>query len=663
MLSFTLTGGIAHGQGAYQDSLWQVIRTSEGKEVADAWLALGLELKETRFDSALASLDSAVAIYGELGLQKDWVYTLGHRVIFLDRGAFSTRAEPIAKLIENQLEIIDSVGFRAEVKNAIGNMKARLGQPENAIELYLSAMDEFISVQDTFGQIDCLGNLARLYGTDGSLEKAFQLQDSALSLAGKFSETTFGLKSNIYNNAGTYLLEMGRVEEAKPYLIAGIEVAMKADDSRSLLFPYFTMGEVELAEENFEGALSYFQQSGDILPELTLREEIALAMEAKSISFALQSEFDSSEYWFNKSLLEIDSTDDVLQRLEMFQLRSEIFSTLGDFEHGLQTFREVDRLREKWYSEEKSRQIEELRIEYETGQSEKENEILREMNEATVAENRRNTQFFLAIIALVFTIGLLLAYFVLKLRKLNNKVYTKHKTLVRQNQQLKELTAENELLVGIVAHDLKAPLSKIEGLMGLLSMEGGLSDTQLAALDMMTNVLKAGKDLVADILILSEAGQGRTPGLVQQDLAPIFAELKEQFHDTASRKGIELVLSPPDTPIQPTIHPPYLIRVMDNLLSNAIKFSRNGTKVELSWGKDKDGPWCSVTDQGPGIQKSEIPKLFQRFAKLSNRPTGGESSNGLGLYIVKVLLDATKASIKVETEVGQGTTFLIRFPT
>ncbi len=148
----------------------------------------------------------------------------------------------------------------------------------------------------------------------------------------------------------------------------------------------------------------------------------------------------------------------------------------------------------------------------------------------------------------------------------------------------------------------------------------------------------------------------------RHELAPLFEGGRNQFEKDASQKGIEIRLNRPVEAVQVLIHPPYLNRIMDNLLSNAIKFSRHQTKVDLSWGRDGQGPWCSVTDQGPGIPPPEVPKLCQRFSKLSNRPTAGESSNGLGCYIVKILLDATRATIEVKTEVGKGTSFFIRFP-
>lgn len=662
LLTVSLLAQESYAEKGRLDSLLTIIEHSEGNNKADAWLDLGLDLWPENQSASLKALDSATSIYANLGMQKEWGYSLGQRVVLLTSQADFNKAIPTVALIESQLDLIDSTQFRGTLQNAIGQILEFQGKPEKAMKLFQAANETFQSVQDTLNQIRTLEAQAQIFRSDGLVDMAFEIQEKALGLELAFSKRTNMALANIYNNSGSYLLAMGRIPEAKSYIKLGIGYGRMSGDSASILFPYFTMGEINFAEDNLPAATSYFESAGKLLPYLEGVSDRSLAMEARSILFALETKFDSSEYWLVRTFEESDTAGDIASALETLALRSEVMAKLGEYERGWATFQEVARLREQWYKEEKSRQIEELRVEYKTEKSEKENTMLREANEATQSKNRRNTRFFLTIIVLVLIIVLLMSYFLWKLRKLNKKVFNKHKTLVSQNMQLKELTAENELLVGIVAHDLKAPLSKIEGLMGLLSMEGGLSDTQSSAIEMITNVLNDGKELVADILILSEAGQGRTPGLVRHELAALFEGMKDQFEKPARQKGIEIRLNRPKEPIQVLIHPPYLNRVMDNLLSNAIKFSRHQTKIDLSWGKDGEGPWCSISDQGPGIPQSEVPKLFQRFSKLSNRPTAGESSNGLGLYIVKILLDATKASIEVDTEVGKGTTFLIRFP-
>ena len=105
-----------------------------------------------------------------------------------------------------------------------------------------------------------------------------------------------------------------------------------------------------------------------------------------------------------------------------------------------------------------------------------------------------------------------------------------------------------------------------------------------------------------------------------------------------------------------------MAEVLDNIVSNAIKYSPQGRKVNLKLEEKNASYWISVSDQGPGILPEDRDKLFQKFQKLSAKPTGGESSTGLGLSIVKALADQLGAKIDVESEVGKGSTFAVKLP-
>ena len=104
----------------------------------------------------------------------------------------------------------------------------------------------------------------------------------------------------------------------------------------------------------------------------------------------------------------------------------------------------------------------------------------------------------------------------------------------------------------------------------------------------------------------------------------------------------------------------YLIRVFENLLSNALKFSENGKHIFVSLHQIKDVIELKVRDEGPGISDEDQAKLYHKFQRLSARPTSGESSTGLGLWIVKTVVDKLGGQIECESKVGVGTTFTIR---
>ena len=99
---------------------------------------------------------------------------------------------------------------------------------------------------------------------------------------------------------------------------------------------------------------------------------------------------------------------------------------------------------------------------------------------------------------------------------------------------------------------------------------------------------------------------------------------------------------------------------MDNLISNAIKFTPSGRRIYLDLANGGDGAVFSIRDEGPGISKEDQKKMFRKFQRLSAKPTGGESSTGLGLSIVKSLVERLDGQIDVESQLGKGTTFRIK---
>jgi signal transduction histidine kinase len=104
------------------------------------------------------------------------------------------------------------------------------------------------------------------------------------------------------------------------------------------------------------------------------------------------------------------------------------------------------------------------------------------------------------------------------------------------------------------------------------------------------------------------------------------------------------------------------VQVLDNLISNAIKFSSCGKSVFVHVRGNEHSIYIEVQDEGQGISQEDQKKLFGKFARLSARPTAGESSTGLGLSIVKSMVEAMNGKIWCESEFGQGATFIVELP-
>jgi signal transduction histidine kinase len=137
-------------------------------------------------------------------------------------------------------------------------------------------------------------------------------------------------------------------------------------------------------------------------------------------------------------------------------------------------------------------------------------------------------------------------------------------------------------------------------------------------------------------------------------------DVAESNRTLAARKGQDMSLAVPDR-LMTRGDPDRLREALDNLIGNAVKYSPLGGGIAVSVANEAGDPVIRVADSGPGFLPEDMARLFGRFQRLSAKPTGGESSTGLGLSIAKRIIDLHAGDISVETNHGQsGSTFVVR---
>ncbi len=235
-------------------------------------------------------------------------------------------------------------------------------------------------------------------------------------------------------------------------------------------------------------------------------------------------------------------------------------------------------------------------------------------------------------------------------------------TLAEQRGKLTDLKNEQNYLMSIVAHDLKAPLNKVLGLTQLMPIVGTLNSEQENYVGMINKVLEGGRKLIDDILTISAYESYLDPIHVEKiRLKEYLSEIVASYQQQTTGKNIDIHVEVGE---QVSVHTDKesLYRILDNLLSNAIKFSPKGKDVHLTAEHHEDHLLIAVKDEGPGISHHDQKKMFKKFQKLSNKPTAGENSTGLGLSIVKVLVEKLEGEIYLDSKLGEGTTFYVRLP-
>lgn len=247
-----------------------------------------------------------------------------------------------------------------------------------------------------------------------------------------------------------------------------------------------------------------------------------------------------------------------------------------------------------------------------------------------------------------------------KLEIINREIKNNNLVLEHSNQKLRDLAEEKDALLGIMAHDLKNPLSGMQTVVTLVNRAGDLNTEQQEYFGLLGDQVIAARNLIEDVLEMNRI-ENTEADLELYDLDVIFllTNKMEQFKTLADRKELNLQFVSDEKHLKIKSAESELGRIVDNLLSNAIKFSPHGKTVTIQVKQENAKVQILFKDEGEGIPEEEKEQLFRKFSKLSTRPTNNESSTGLGLYIVKLLASKINGNIKVDSTVGKGTIFTI----
>lgn len=238
---------------------------------------------------------------------------------------------------------------------------------------------------------------------------------------------------------------------------------------------------------------------------------------------------------------------------------------------------------------------------------------------------------------------------------------TEQKLYEKRLSELNELNQKKNEVLKLVAHDLRSPVSQIEGIVDLLKKEEENEEVKSKLLDMQEKACKTSKDIISEIIEISELEDRsyQSEMFEMVDLNLLVDDSVQRLYFKANKKGININTSL-GSDVFALVDPKKFIRVIDNLLSNAIKFTHKNKSITLSTHNSKKNVVLKVIDKGIGIPKENLPLLFESYSKKTRRQgTQGEQSTGLGLSIVKQIVEIHNGTIAVESKVNQGTTFTI----
>lgn len=563
---------------------------------------------ESKKDSIKIMAEEIRSDANKIGLKKEASYYYRFMGFYYE---YDGKLEKAAESYLTYLKIAEENGFADEKYQAIGdifNIYYNTNRIPEAKKLLLKGIYEGQKEKANQRRLSTYyTNLGTIYRNEGKYDSSYQCYTNSLKIKEVIKDSV-GI-ADVKINLATLLIKQGKYTEAKPYVLQNIEFHKKMKFEEDLWYDYSNLASIYLNTNQKSEAEKY-------------------AIECLSISKKIESK--------SKEHLSIGGLADV-------------YAHFGDYKKAYKYFVSYDSLGKSLLNLETNQSITDLREKYESEKKEQENKLL---NQQLEQQKQRQLAFLIGFVGLFIFSGVI-AFFLYKNKQ-------KNRLIESQNQRLSALNTEKNNLISIVSHDLSTPFLTIKTWNNILKLNLKDNPKAFEATDIIQQSSDNGIALIKKILDVEKAETNQhNLSLERFDLMSLVNYVITEFEGIAQSKNIKIsnISNPKNISI---LSDKYLInRVLENLVSNAIKYSNPDTKILINAEEVKDKIVIKVKDEGIGIAEADLSNIFTKYGKMQSKPTAGEGSTGLGLSIVKRILDEIGGEISLKSELGLGSEFTV----
>ncbi|MFN3385602.1 MAG: tetratricopeptide repeat protein [Candidatus Thermochlorobacter sp.] len=569
--------------------------------------------------------------------------------------------------------------------HSLGNIYDYQAKYDLSLDYHFKALKLREELQDRKGIFWSLNRIGDSYANQGKHALSLEYCTKALKLAEEL-ELQEGICSAAIGVAMSYL-SLSHYAEAKRYALNALTIAQRIGDQRYADMALTTLGESEMHESNYDQAMQYFIKGLAIRQERKMQNAVAESLERIGRTLFLQKKYDAALQYAQRALETAEQVQARSEAKNAYKLLSDIYRSKGDYANALTYFEKFTALKDSLFSLETEKHIAELQLSLENERKDHEIEALQKDREAKMIVQR--SLVLLAMLSMMIIVLIALSYRQkvkqnAKLSELNAMLTVAREKAEKERQTAEEANAFKTELLGIAAHDLQNPLQSIMGFSMLIieKLEG-----QPEAKFMAENITHASQrmlHIITDLLKTSALDSGTL--MLNKRMIDVNTLLQTVISGNmyAAERKLQKVTVHLEPHLYAEMDSERMREVFENLISNAIKYSPKGTCITISSSRrskiSKTATvshagteiknanrnttiLVSIQDEGQGLTQDDMKKLFGKFQRLSARPTDGESSTGLGLSIVKKIVELHGGRVWAESEgKGKGSTFFVELP-
>lgn len=510
----------------------------------------------------------------------------------------------------------------AYVYNALAGMHYNRQQYEAAKKYWQYAIEFYQKVGNQKRVAVMYNNISIAYGADTTIASQLIMKDyleRALTLYLELRDTASA--TSAYINLGAYYRNTGDFKQAEAYFQQVVQGSKRFGQTTSTQAVYYHLG---------------------ILRKLQGRKKEAIQLIEKSLTYNA-----------------IRKTDPNV--MDAIKLLSELYAEVGKHKQAFERQLTYQQLKDTLHQDNLSKKLVELEARYtnEKNQQEIVNLKAQEKSQQVALDAERESKFYLMLFAIFSAIGLMVT------GKLYRDTKIKQGYILSQKEELEELNQTKNRFFGIIAHDLRGPLTALQGITGLLDYN--IKKKKFDYLPKIATQIETSGQKVTTLLdnLLQWAlkQEGAIPFQPQTlPLLPLIDESVSHFKDMAKAKNLALSVQVAES-LTVYADKDSLSTVFRNLLNNSIKFTPSDGTIHIIANKKQGEVFIQVSDTGIGIPKDRLPTLFQLDDTKIKAGTDGEKGSGLGLVLVHDFVMMNQGKIEVKSTLNQGTTFSIQLPT
>lgn len=504
-------------------------------------------------------------------------------------------------------------------------------------------------------EIEALRMLGMTQNLAGDFSRALDSQFKALNLCRKIGNSKG--ESESLMQIGLSYLGNKENDTALEYLNKALHIRLQSGTKEELASILGNLGNIHINLTKHEKAIEYFEKCKTLFEEIGDKVQTARAYMNIGISLGALGKYEAATQNVNTGLKTFLLTSDKEPICRCIYTLGYIYSEQKNYTKAIQYFDEAITIGESckiFYTLEHIYGAKSEAAAY-LGDYKTAYEFYKKSH-SMVEERLKKTSDFK-------TRYLSIAHKVDSLQEESQVLAEKNAKLNELNEQLTILNNEKTEFLSIAAHDLKNPLNSISLSASTIKkyIDTFPQEKIVQYLDKIEKTSTKIKNIVTNLININIIETGRYLVKKQElDLTALIKYIAEDFKQVASSKNIPVIFQCNEV-IKIITDEDAIHSILDNLISNAVKYSMPGSEIKIELSKS-DKTYIKVIDSGLGIKESEYDKVFQKFARISNKPTSGENSTGLGLSIVKKLTELIGGTITFTSIYGKGTTFILELP-